>query len=47
MQQIMQTLDGLNSNYIDMSVALYQEVANAAYSCINAINFGSDWVSLD
>jgi hypothetical protein len=36
-----------NSNYIDMSVALYREVANAAYSCINAINFGSDWVSLD
>lgn len=36
-----------NGDYIDMSVALYREVANAAYSCINAINFGSNWVSLN
>lgn len=36
-----------NSDYIDMSVALYQEVANAAYNCINAINFGPTWASLD
>lgn len=36
-----------NGDYVGMAVSLYYEVARTAYNCINAINFGANWVALN